>query len=74
MSIVSPVIKIRQHDSTGTIPDEPAAALFQQQWQLYRKFVDYNLLYHPREVYSELHRILIKRGRPAFSVSGYRLW
>ncbi len=24
------MIKIRHHDSTGTIPDEPAAALFQQ--------------------------------------------
>ena len=58
------VIKIRQHDSTGTIPDEPAAALFQQQWQLYRKFVDHNLLYH-REVYGELHRILIEEvARP----------
>ena len=52
------MIKIRQHDSTGTIPDEPAAALFQQQWQLYRKFVDYNLIYH-REAYGELHRILV---------------
>jgi ubiquinone/menaquinone biosynthesis C-methylase UbiE len=64
MSVASPVIKIRQHDSTGTIPDEPAAALFQQQWQLYRKFVDHNLLYH-REVYGELHRMLIEEvARP----------
>ena len=53
------VIKIRHHDSTGVIPDEPAAALFQQQWQLYRKFVDNNLLYH-REAYGELHRILVE--------------
>jgi hypothetical protein len=29
MSVVSALIKMRQHDSTGTIPDEPAAALFQ---------------------------------------------
>ena len=64
MSVDSPVIKIRQHDSTGTIPDEPAAALFQQQWQLYRKFVDHNLLYH-REAYGELHRILVEEvARP----------
>ena len=27
---------------TGDMLDEPAAALFQHQWQLYRKFVDNN--------------------------------
>ena len=46
-------------DSAGAISDDPAAALFQQRWQLYRKFVDYNLLYH-REAYDELHRILVE--------------
>jgi SAM-dependent methyltransferase len=46
-------------DSAGAILEEPAAALFQQQWQLYRKFVDNNLLYH-REAYGELHRILVE--------------
>ena len=51
------MIKIRQYGSAGTIPDEPAVALFGQQWQLYRKFVDNNLLHH-REVYNQLHRIL----------------
>jgi hypothetical protein len=39
MPLDSSVIKIRQHDPTGVIPDEPEAALFQQQWQLYRKFI-----------------------------------
>ena len=38
--------------------DEPMAVLFQQQWQLYRKFVDNNYFYH-REVYGQLHRILV---------------
>jgi SAM-dependent methyltransferase len=38
--------------------DEPMAVLFQHQWQLYRKFVDNNYFYH-REVYGELHRILV---------------
>src|SRR6516162_2414123 len=38
--------------------DEPMAALFQHQWQLYRKFVDNNYFYH-REVYARLHRILV---------------
>jgi SAM-dependent methyltransferase len=32
--------------------------LFQYQWQLYRKFVDNNYFYH-REVYGQLHRILV---------------
>lgn len=59
------MIKIRQHDSTGTIPDEPAAALFQQQWQLYRKFVDNNYFYH-REVYGHLHRILMEEAVQPF--------
>src|SRR6516225_6759905 len=38
--------------------DEPMAVLFQRQWQLYRKFVDNNYFYH-REVYGQLHRILV---------------
>ena len=38
--------------------DEPMAVLFQHQWELYRKFVDNNYFYH-REVYGELHRILV---------------
>jgi SAM-dependent methyltransferase len=38
---------------------ESAPTLFQEQWQLYRKFVDNNYFYH-REVYGQLHRILIE--------------
>ena len=44
---------------------EPAAALFQQQWQLYRKFVDNNYFYH-REVYGQLHRILVDEAVQPF--------
>ena len=59
------MIKIRQYGSAGTIPDEPAVALFGQQWQLYRKFVDNNLLHH-REVYGQLHRILVDEAVKPF--------
>jgi SAM-dependent methyltransferase len=33
-------------------------SFFEQQWQIYRKFVDNNYFYH-REVYCQLHRILV---------------
>jgi SAM-dependent methyltransferase len=35
-----------------------APSFFQEQWQIYRKFVDNNYFYH-REVYGQLHRILV---------------
>jgi hypothetical protein len=57
----------------GEMLNEPAPALFQQQWQLYRKFVDNNYFYH-REVYGQLHRILVEEAVPAVPVPGYRLW
>jgi len=50
---------INAQGTTGDMLDEPAVALFQQQWQLYRKFVDNNYFYH-REVYDRLHRILVE--------------
>jgi ubiquinone/menaquinone biosynthesis C-methylase UbiE len=59
------MIDISSDDSAGAIPEDPAAALFQQRWQLYRKFVDYNLLYH-REAYGELHRILVEEAVQPF--------
>jgi SAM-dependent methyltransferase len=43
----------------------PAAALFQHQWQLYRKFVHNNYFYH-REVYGQLHRILVNEAVQPF--------
>jgi ubiquinone/menaquinone biosynthesis C-methylase UbiE len=46
------------HPATGDEPDESASSLFEKQWQIYRKIVDNNYLFH-REVYGELHRILV---------------
>jgi hypothetical protein len=56
----------------GDMLDESAAALFQHQWQLYRKFVDNNYFYH-REVYGQLHRILVDEAVQPFRPPGYRL-
>ena len=39
---------------------EDAAILFQQDWQLYRKMVDNNFLFH-REAYARLHEALSER-------------
>jgi SAM-dependent methyltransferase len=50
---------------TGEMLDEPAVALFQQQWQLYRKFVDNSYFYH-REVYGQLHQILVEEAVQPF--------
>ena len=46
------------HYAAGAVSEEPAQALFQRQWQLYRKAVDCNYLYH-RKAYECLHRILV---------------
>jgi SAM-dependent methyltransferase len=51
------MVNISHYQATGDGRDE-AVALFQQQWQLYRKFLDNNYFYH-REVYGQLHRILV---------------
>src|ERR1700746_3638711 len=51
--------------TSGDLLDEPAAALFQHQWQLYSKFVDNNYFY-PREVYGQLHRILVEEAVQPF--------
>lgn len=59
------MIKSRHENSAGTIPDESAVAVFQRQWELYRKFVDYNYLFH-REVYGQLHRILVDEAVQPF--------
>jgi SAM-dependent methyltransferase len=40
-------------------------AFFEQQWQLYRKVVDNNYLFH-REAYARLHRILIDEALQSF--------
>ena len=51
------MVNISHYQATGDGRDE-AVALFQQQWQLYRKFLDNNYFYH-REVYGQLRRILV---------------
>jgi SAM-dependent methyltransferase len=59
------MVNVRHHKQTGEMLNEPALALFQQQWQLYRKFVDNNYFYH-REVYGQLHRILVEEAVQPF--------
>ena len=59
------MVKVRNYKPTGEGLDEPAVALFEEQWQLYRKFVDNNYLYH-REVYGQLHRILVHEAAQPF--------
>ena len=59
------MVNVCHHKTTGDVLDEPAAALFQQQWQLYGKFVDNNHFYH-REVYGQLHRILVEEAVQPF--------
>ena len=59
------MVNVRHYKQTGEMLDEPALALFQQQWQLYRKFVDNNYFYH-REVYGQLRRILVEEAVQPF--------
>jgi SAM-dependent methyltransferase len=59
------MLNVCHYKPTGDLLDEPALALFQQQWQLYRKFVDNNYFYH-REVYGQLHRILVDEAVQPF--------
>lgn len=44
---------------------EPAQTLFQRQWQIYRKLVENNYLFH-REAYDRLHRILVDEAVQPF--------
>jgi SAM-dependent methyltransferase len=59
------MVKIRNYGTVGPVTDEPALALFQKQWQLYRKVVDHNYLFH-REAYDRLHRILVEEAVQPF--------
>jgi SAM-dependent methyltransferase len=52
------MINIRQHDTTGPILDEAAEVQFARDWRTYSKLVDNNYAFH-REVYANLHRILV---------------
>jgi Methyltransferase domain len=44
---------------------QPASAVFESQWQTYRKVIENNLMYH-HEVYRELRRILIEEAPQPF--------
>ena len=57
--------QINIQGTAGDTFDKPAAMLFQQQWQLYRKFVDNNYFYH-REVYGQLRRVLVEEAVQPF--------
>ncbi len=46
---------------TRVEPRRAAAAVFQDEWQVYRKMVDENYLFH-REAYAALHDILAEEG------------
>ena len=59
------MVNVRYYRPAGKTPDEPALALFRKQWQLYRKVVDYNYLFH-REAYNCLHRILVDEAIQPF--------
>lgn len=45
--------------------EDPAVALFQQQWRVYRKVVDHNYLQH-REVYARLRQVLVEEATQPF--------
>jgi SAM-dependent methyltransferase len=59
------MVNVHHYGAAGTMSDEPAMALFQKQWQLYRKVVDYNYLFH-REAYNCLHRVLVDEAIQPF--------
>jgi SAM-dependent methyltransferase len=45
--------------------DETTMRIFQRDWQIYRKMVDNNLIYH-REAYSRLRRLLVEEAVQPF--------
>jgi hypothetical protein len=59
-------ISVVRHDKqTEDMLDQPGFAVFRQQWQLYRKVVDNNYLFH-REAYARLHQILVDEAVQPF--------
>jgi SAM-dependent methyltransferase len=59
------MVTVRHYAPIGTMLYEPALALFQTQWQLHRKTIENNYLFH-REVYGWLHRILVDEAVQPF--------
>jgi SAM-dependent methyltransferase len=52
--------------SSATANEELARALFNRQWSVYQKFIDYDLMQH-REVYGRLRRVLVEETAGSFS-------
>jgi SAM-dependent methyltransferase len=59
------MVTVRHYRPAGKILHEPALVLFQTQWQLHRKAVEHNYLFH-REAYSCLHRVLVDEAAQPF--------
>jgi SAM-dependent methyltransferase len=59
------MVTVRHYGPNGTMRDRPALALFQTQWQLHRKAVDNNYLFH-RETCNCLHRVLVEEAIQPF--------
>jgi SAM-dependent methyltransferase len=51
--------------SSATADEDSSEGLFNKQWSIYRKFVDYDLMQH-REVYDLLHRLLLEEAPDPF--------
>ena len=47
------------------VPADPATGVFQREWQIYRKMVDHNYLFH-REAYDRLRQVLMCDTVPGF--------
>ena len=53
-----------ENDGRGTAADASTVAMFQQEWDTYRKMVENNFLFH-REAYAHLHDVLVEEvARP----------
>ncbi|MBW0000876.1 MAG: class I SAM-dependent methyltransferase [Verrucomicrobia bacterium] len=59
------MVTVRHYGQAGTMYHEPALVLFQTQWQLHRKAVEHNYLFHD-EAYSCLHRVLVDEAAQPF--------
>jgi ubiquinone/menaquinone biosynthesis C-methylase UbiE len=52
------MVNIHHHGLTGPVLDEAAMRLFRQQWEVYRKLVDNEYIFHD-EAYGVLRRVLV---------------
>ena len=50
---------------TSNHPEPSSSVIFEKNWQRYRTIMANNLMYH-REVYRELHRILVEQAPRPF--------